>query len=693
MKQLLCVLNSDSLNRNGQRFTVRQLISALWREHDVGMPLLISHDFQRAIGWQYPFAIHFEPGLTRLSGLGLMVDNKEESQQLSDALVSYVAEIAAHRDTEIVELRAFLGNHLTGNEKILCAKESLALIDSGLCTRVFPEVFQHVDKDGLVPLKQLDPIGPGVFRIGNLTLFAHNFFRRSFSRMNTLNSPFLERIQNITDDNVSVRIAVDPDVVGLASAYSGYQELEYWWGPKFSDNLSDIPVGVSHHEAEETDRIFHGISGSQFWWQSRDGKHIFEAEELRNIPTSIGEGARYGCRYVHSIVDEKSSRIDHLDGAVRVYPEEKMIERLELGISQAGKHTEYTKLWRLDGIVPISLWKSLVSDYFRDNRLIGEYFGATEEFEYAFSSERDSQIQKLVPYSMSAGDGVRIALSFHDYKNEVQAERSVVSLDSFTLEAGDVRYVESWTLEFEKTLSRMGESLFISDEIQFLTCKDFYINFPLIVHKKDSRPEIVPKTIEAFRLLIRALRAKGYDQVASYSIAFALDDKETRISVLGHINDLEGWLSEPLSVPPASREGLFAWTERVAEYLRLKYPEASNKPSLAETLMPSGVLLIRRQSLAENIDVQYEQTDRGLMYGLQIPDNEQSLRECVEKGEIIPATAFLKVESKCTKCQQAYRSCSCSKMLDGGVTEEIIEAKFIRPFWTDRPIYRMTAQS
>jgi hypothetical protein len=262
MKQLLCVLNSDSPNRYGQRFTVRELISALWREHDIGMPLLISHDFLRAIGWQYPFGIHFEPGLTRLSGLGLMVDNKEESKQLSDALVSHVAGVAAHRDKEIAELRALLKEHLTGSEKILCAKESLALIDSGLCTRVFPEVFQHVDKDGLVPLKRLDPIGPGVFRIGKLTVFAHQFFRRSLSRMNTLNSPFLERIQSITDDNVSVRIAIDPDAVGLASAYTGYRELEYWWGPKFSDSLSDIPIGVSHHEAQETDRIFHGISGS-----------------------------------------------------------------------------------------------------------------------------------------------------------------------------------------------------------------------------------------------------------------------------------------------------------------------------------------------------------------------------------------------------------------------------------------------
>ena len=687
MKELVCVLNSDSVNRYGQRFTVGSLVSALWREHDIGMPLLISHDFRRAIGWHYPLAIHFEPGLTRLSGLGLMVDNQQESEELSNALVSFIAGIADQHSTEIAELRALIANHLSGNEKVLCAKESLALIDNGLCLRVFPELFEHADKDGLAPLRELDPIGPGVFRIGKLTVFAHHFFRRSLSRMNTLNRPFLERFQEITDENVSVKIAIDHDTVGLVTAYTDYQELEYWWGPKFSDKLTDIPIGVSHHEAGEMDRIFHGISSSQFWWQSRKSKHIFEAEELRDIPTSIGESARYGCRYVHSIVDEDTGRIDHLDGAVRVYPEEKMIERLELDISQAGRHTNYTKLWRLDGVIPLSLWKSLLSDYFRDNHLIGEYFGATEEFEYEFSAESESEIQTWVPYSMKRGDGVRIALSFHDYRDDLQAERSVESLDTFTLKAGVARYVESWTVELQKALLRMGESLFISDEIRFLTCRDFYVNFPLIRHKKDCEPLKICKTIEALGLLIRALQGHRYDQVASYTIAFAVEEKEARVSVLGHINDLEEWLNEPLSVPPVSREELFAWSEEVAELIRRKWHQANNKPPLAETLMSSGVLLIHRQTLADNIDVRIEKTDSGLWYELQIPDDEQVLKECFRRGELVPASAFLKVESKCTKCQQSYRSCAHSKMLDREVAEEIMDVHFIRPFWTDRPQY------
>jgi hypothetical protein len=683
MKQLICVLNSDTINRYGQCFTVGALVSALWDIHREGMPLLISHDFTRALGWQYPFAVHFEPGLTRLTGLGLMVEGDQETEQLLDALSSHLMASARNYKTEVASLRERLAPHLSGNEKLVCAKESVALFDEGLVARVFPEIFDDADKDRLVPLKKLEPLGPGVFRIGELALFAHRFFRRSLSTMNTLNRPFLERLQEISNPDVTVRIAIDPDTVGLASTYTDYQELEYWWGPKFTDDLANIPFGVTRHGAGDQDRLFHGISGSEFWWQSRKGEHIFEVEELRDIP-SAGEEAKYGCRYAHSIIDENSGRIDHLDGAVRVYSEEEMISRLEQNIAEARRHTDYTKLWRLDGVIPLSLWKALLSDYFRDNHLIGEYFGAKETFEYPARDEVKSKFKELVPYSMKRGDGVRIALSFHD-QTEIEAERAVVGLDSLTSNAGTTKYVESWILELEKALVRMGESLFIPEELQFLMNKDLYINFPVILHKNDPRG--VVKTIEAFRVLILALTARNLDQVVGFTIAFDIEDREVRVSVLGHINDLEHWFAQPLSVPPSSSEEIVTWAEHVADFLRRSYPIANDNPALAETLKPSGVLLIQRRFLAENIDIQFEETDSGLRYGLLIPDDEKTLREHVSRKEIVPVLGFFKEESMCSHCAESYRSCGCSKMLDPGVAEEILRIQPIRPHWSDRPIY------
>ncbi|HUE83927.1 MAG TPA: hypothetical protein VMM84_17625, partial [Pyrinomonadaceae bacterium] len=223
------------------------------------------------------------------------------------------------------------------------------------------------------------------------------------------------------------------------------------------------------------------------------------------------------------------------------------------------------------------------------------------------------------------------------------------------------------------------------DHLKLLMYKDLYINFPVILHRSD--PGGVAKTIEAFRVLIRALLTLNLDQVVGFTIAFDLEGRQVRVSVLGHITDLEDWLAEPLSVPPSSSEEIFAWAEKVADFLRRKYPVANDRPALEETLKPSGVLLIQRRFLANNIDIRFQETDRGLKYGLLIPDNENTLKEHVLRGEIVPVLAFFKEASLCSKCRQSYRSCGCSKMLDTGVAEEIIKAQLVRPHWSDRPIY------
>src|SRR6185436_21089306 len=111
----------------------------------------------------------------------------QESAQLFSALSSHLKVLARKHETEIAALREKLTPHLSGNEKLVCAKESVALFDEGIVDRVFPEIFHDADKDGLVPLKELEPLGPGVFRRGDLAIFAHRFFRRSLSTMNTLN--------------------------------------------------------------------------------------------------------------------------------------------------------------------------------------------------------------------------------------------------------------------------------------------------------------------------------------------------------------------------------------------------------------------------------------------------------------------------------------------------------------------------
>ncbi|EBM6480800.1 hypothetical protein D3E01_13400, partial [Salmonella enterica] len=265
-------------------------------------------------------------------------------------------------------------------DAIIVRRECVSILDRNIARKVFPEIFSgnETDKHSLIPLENLNPIKPGVFEYKGLALFAHRFFRRSLSQFNNLNSPFLEGFQNLAENNeLDLKIAIDPHSLGLIESYHTPIELDFWWGPRFNDDLNHIPLGVTLHKADEKEAFFSGISKTEFWWHRQDGIQSLECEEVREKPSYGFSSERneelYGCRYVHSMVNDEGKAY-HLDGAVRVYNEEQFINRLDLDIMKAGKNTEYYKLWRVDGTIEISLWKSLISNFYKDNHLIGEYF-------------------------------------------------------------------------------------------------------------------------------------------------------------------------------------------------------------------------------------------------------------------------------------------------------------------------------
>jgi hypothetical protein len=88
-----------------------------------------------------------------------------------------------------------------------------------------------------------------------------------------------------------------------------------------------------------------------------------------------------GCRYAHAEFSADEAAITHFDGAVRAHAWEPYLERIETSIDRAGKHADYTKVFRFDGTLAIPHWKRLLSDFFRGNKLIPEYLGAPAEMD------------------------------------------------------------------------------------------------------------------------------------------------------------------------------------------------------------------------------------------------------------------------------------------------------------------------
>jgi len=409
MKRQLAILGSDQVNRAESRIPASALMDAeeKSRVHRLahglppGVPSHIQHYLHRPIGWCKTLGHLVDGAMVRVIGLLEHVEADEEKAALK-ALTDKYWQIHHDEGMESVklELEQLVQPHTLGDAKFLRI-EAYVVSQPGLAASLYPEFFSGesggVDKDGLTYYRSLiarmKPLHPGVFldEQRGLVIFAHRFFRRSLSHRNKLNEYFLQSFDTAAADfpDVAPRLRLDPDLVGHPETVKYVIELEHWHGPKFSDDIESIPAGATEHKADQRVRDFEGVDKTHFWWKEPEtrkddqGKELvyrtFEAEELIENPSGGLLDDRFGCRYTHAEFSPDIAAITHFDGAIRAYPAETYLERIERKIDRAGKHSEYTKVFRFDGPLPVDRWKRLMGDYFRGNPLISEYLGALVE--------------------------------------------------------------------------------------------------------------------------------------------------------------------------------------------------------------------------------------------------------------------------------------------------------------------------
>ena len=714
MKTLEGIFSTDGLSRDGIYMTVGALAGMLWQSWEFGTPSNVSHDALRIIGWSRATALFLEPGLTQLTGTFEMPETEDERLRLGQwAHSAQASRYDEHRD-EIADLRARLASYVVDEAKH-CLSGGVTLFEPELAMRAFPDLFAMVeaDKDGLVPLSELSPLGAGVYQIGELTVFAHPFLRRSFSRLNTLNQPFLERLQEMQQQGIPTKVALDPDLVGLASTYLPPMEFEYWWGPKFDDDLAHIPPGATRHEANKETQFFYGISGMEFWWQSRKGLHTLEAEELRDQPVETEQAQGYLCRYAHSIINEATGDVMHFDGAVRRYDEEQMIQRLEVDIKSAGRNSDYKKLWRLDSAITVEQWKALLNDYYRDNRLVGEYLGAEPEpfllgspDQYAgetpveltdgqtgtVDDAAEFDVTSLVPHAMDAGSGIRLAFSYCDnYQNgdfvpEIreakgpEPERRVIPFNYVGGEQVQA-VVESATVELQKALVRNGKTLVLPPIAGVTIVHDDHHDFGLIAHGEAASEQTVHQTLNAIHALTEAWERRNWARTVAFTVAFPLEGKQAQIAVIGHVTDVNRWLANPLSRMPTDRDELHRWLERVAGWLRETYTANGRRSPLLSAATPfEGSLMVRK--VADKFVHCMKDDDISFEIAKEHLNSNLGLKTALDQGVIVPTMRSVVSRMKCLSCQGDYLVCNCSKSLDEGVKEQFEEVVCIDVVWT-----------
>jgi hypothetical protein len=362
-----------------------------------GTPSHIQHDMHRPIGWMETLGHVVDGAMVRLLGLLHEVETDEEKAALGSMASAYWQHV--HHDG-MQDYQNELVRRVSPSEisdGIYLRIEAYVVSRLNLAAELYPDFFNDdsdlVDKDGLTDYraltKRMKQVQPGVFLDveRGLVLFAHRYFRRSLSHRNKLNDYFLKSFETAAADLCSVtpRLRLDPDLIGHSQTVTNLIEQEFWRGPRFTDDISSIPRGVAELKAGERHKYFEGVDKTQVWWKApetrrQDNKLIeyrtFEIEELIENAAGGLENDSFGCRYAHSEYSSNSGDITHFDGAIRAYSAEAYLDRIDTTIDRAGKRSDYTKLFRFDGPLPVSRWKRLLSDFFRGNPLVPEYFGA-----------------------------------------------------------------------------------------------------------------------------------------------------------------------------------------------------------------------------------------------------------------------------------------------------------------------------
>ncbi len=247
-------------------------------------------------------------------------------------------------------------------------------------------------------------------------------------------------------------------------------------------------------------------------------------------------------------------------------------------------------------------------DFFRDNLLVGEYLGGEEDNPLILAEDNEDSDRSgvdYVPYSMDSGMGIRTSITICSPASvdEVTDTHQFIPFD-YVIRGNENFYVmEAEALELQKALGQLGATTKIAKNTRIVQFYDHYVNFPLISHSGDDIASSVHKTVASLKLILMEWKKREVEKVVAYNLGFRVEDREVRISVMGHINDVLDWLDNPMSQIPLSKEAIEAWAEQVSDFLDTRYPKAEEKPILRATLMRVRFLSIQRRRLSDN---QYE---------------------------------------------------------------------------------------
>ena len=685
MKVLQGVTLTDGINRNNDNIPLSTILDLYRREWNKPIPMNIGHDSTKTIGYSKLTGVYLEPGKAYLTNNCVFSDSQKELNQALELVYANQSNFCEQHTDDIELLVKKLEGVITSKYHVAPFQEAVAIYDTDIVKKLFPE-WTNGFKDGLTDINDLDPVYvkniliPGVFRKDGYLLFAHHFFRRSFSLWNSTNREFFSSFEKLRKHpNLKVQLALDMNVVGLPGTEHLDMEYQYIRGPIFNEDLKSIPEGVTCNKNIPYDH-YSNIVETQFYWHEQDERRTFECEELcdrESITFDNGKNMIWGCRYVHSMLNPDSGLPNHLDGAVRLYDETQILDRLDntTDISKCGKNSNYVKLWRIDNDFSILLWKELISNFYRENSLIGEYFGGVDskydEIKKEQLEHKSSVDTQKKSVAFNNGDGVRV---FLHYANKIEIDSDIIIKgELLTYTNGDTNEVTDVdVITLLKLLKRRGLVLTIPSNLLFLDCFDNVCNFPTMYCKNGC---IVSYVLEAIKELCCIWMKKNNNITLSFAIVLNQAKEAVYLSFIGRIEDLAKLL---INIKKYGDLPLEEWIENVYKNNN-QFKLGGNFPDKFK-LLHGNLLNLRRNIVPPNIiqnlfnsNLSYCEVKKVLH---KIASNNQNIQT-----QLAPFWLIKKL--KCKKCGGDYLKCSCVQYVDNDVSTEVIDAKFMGITWAN----------
>ena len=251
---------------------------------------------------------------------------------------------------------------------------------------VFPNLRDKMDAEGLFDINDLlsdfTILGePGFSELGYLksntseyVIMLHHCFRRRYSIFNDFGMIIPYLFGYYQENRLpSLKIALDVDRVMLSKDWSRFCRRERYYGPKFTNDIPSNKEGQASYLLDERDRLFTNSFRTDFYWKNKkDNSFQLEIEELQDTRYSVAPEGIF-CKYIHTQYNKAESTFEHLDGSIKMYKSDDYLLRVNNNLRN-GDVAKKVKLFRVDGVIPFDIWKSIIASYMEHNGNIGEYF-------------------------------------------------------------------------------------------------------------------------------------------------------------------------------------------------------------------------------------------------------------------------------------------------------------------------------